>query len=243
MNAPRGGTRATGAANGVKIMSKPTLTEVASKYGAPMGRPSRGGGTVDAITFDLQRVPLNSGGYDSGGAYWGIGSPLYWASADGIDRYFRARDIVQAQAMVRAEFPAATFDTSNLDDFLAGYVACALWSSNDDSDESGGEPLDTKYDQTDIHADTLERMRADCAAFIDQCGHLITEENYTRRNQDGCGVLERAGHDFWLTRNGHGSGFWDGDWSEPAAGELSEAARKAGNRDLYIGADKQVHQG
>lgn len=23
---------------------------------------------------------------------------------------------------------------------------------------------------------------------------------------------ERIGHDFWLTRNGHGAGFWDGDW-------------------------------
>jgi|TARA_R110000744_G_scaffold366338_1_gene475354 hypothetical protein len=25
---------------------------------------------------------------------------------------------------------------------------------------------------------------------------------------------ERIGHDFWLTRNGHGAGFWDGDWND-----------------------------
>lgn len=23
-----------------------------------------------------------------------------------------------------------------------------------------------------------------------------------------------AGHDLWLTRNGHGAGFWDGDWRD-----------------------------
>jgi hypothetical protein len=28
------------------------------------------------------------------------------------------------------------------------------------------------------------------------------------------GEEARAGHDFWLTRNGHGAGFWDGDWPE-----------------------------
>ena len=25
---------------------------------------------------------------------------------------------------------------------------------------------------------------------------------------------ERIGHDFWLTRNGHGAGFWDGGWND-----------------------------
>lgn len=30
--------------------------------------------------------------------------------------------------------------------------------------------------------------------------------------------LARAGHDFWFTRNGHGCGFWDGDW--PTYGEM-----------------------
>ena len=26
------------------------------------------------------------------------------------------------------------------------------------------------------------------------------------------GTAEKAGHDFWLTSQGHGSGFWDGGW-------------------------------
>ncbi len=28
--------------------------------------------------FHLQHVPLDTGGYDRGGAYWGLGDPLYW---------------------------------------------------------------------------------------------------------------------------------------------------------------------
>lgn len=52
------------------------------RRGASLGRPDRpslGAGAV-VSKFYLQRVRINSGGYDSGGAYWGIGSPLYWAS-------------------------------------------------------------------------------------------------------------------------------------------------------------------
>lgn len=38
------------------------------------------------------RVPINSGGYDSGGAYWGIGAPLYCATdQEEYTRYIRAQ--------------------------------------------------------------------------------------------------------------------------------------------------------
>lgn len=50
-----------------------------------------------------------------------------------------------------------------------------------------------------------------------------------------------AGHDFWLTRNGHGAGFWDGDWPEPHASILTEASKTFGETDLYIGDDGKVH--
>jgi hypothetical protein len=65
-----------------------SLSKVHSKYGAPMGR---GGETLDGFCsayagfaessdrVQLARVYLNSGGYDSGGAYWGHGAPLYRA--------------------------------------------------------------------------------------------------------------------------------------------------------------------
>jgi hypothetical protein len=50
---------------------------------------------------------------------------------------------------------------------------------------------------------------------------------------------ERGGHDFWLTRNRHGAGFWDGDWERGA--ELTKAAHTFGGIDLFVGDDGRVH--
>ncbi|MER8924302.1 hypothetical protein [Mesorhizobium sp. M0859] len=59
----------------------------------------------------LQRVRLDSGGYDHCGAYWGIGSPLYWAATDDgqLDETFRASSRDAAKAHVRESIPHATF--------------------------------------------------------------------------------------------------------------------------------------
>lgn len=106
----------------------------------------------------------------------------------------------------------------DLDDFTRAYIRCALWSSNDEDDT----PLDSTYKVSDLHADALRRMVEDCRKFQAEHGKLF------------CGHERRAGHDFWLTRNGHGAGFWDGDWPEPAATELTEAAKRYGECALYV---------
>lgn len=92
---------------------------------------------------------------------------------------------------------------SGLDIFTTAYIEAALWSSTDNADETGGEPLDLNYSISDIAPETLAEMVADCADFQASFGEYIARD------------LLRAGHDFWLTRNGHGAGFWDGDWNEP----------------------------
>ena len=59
-------------------MSAPE-TKVSCKYGAPMGR----GEDVPLIgKIRMRRVRLDSGGYDPGGAYFGLGAPLYYAAGD-----------------------------------------------------------------------------------------------------------------------------------------------------------------
>ena len=45
---------------------------------------------------------------------------------------------------------------------------------------------------------------------------------------------DHAAHDFILTRNGHGAGFWDGDWSEPIATKLTELCKKFGEIEIYL---------
>lgn len=118
---------------------------------------------------------------------------------------------------------------AELDTFTRAYVECALWSSNDNSDGiSGGDPLDANYSADDIEPETLARMVADCVEFQRQAGEAILPD------------LRRAGHDFWLTRNGHGAGFWDGDWPEEIGEQLTRLSEGFGSFDLYVTDEGQV---
>ena len=117
----------------------------------------------------------------------------------------------------------------NLDEFTKAYIACALWSSNDESDERGGYPLDKNYSADDIAPEALASMIEDCAAF--QRDHAA--------DIDGDDI--QAGHDFWLTRNRHGAGFWDGGWRADVGRRLTDAAHVYGSVDLYVGDDGKIH--
>lgn len=77
--------------------------------GAGMGRENKTAAVPECVQWSLQRVRLNAGGYDSGGAYWGVGQPLYWASAGEADMFFRAATRQDAKAYVRETYPAARF--------------------------------------------------------------------------------------------------------------------------------------
>lgn len=127
-----------------------------------------------------------------------------------------------------------------LDAFTTAYITAALWSSTDDN----GEPLDYGRDWTDLAPETLRAMTEDCAKFQRWHAGLITDE-YRKNDRSGFGfsVEESAGHDFWLTRAGHGCGFWDGDWKQPAGDVLTHASQLFGNVDLYVGDDGLIYQG
>lgn len=116
-----------------------------------------------------------------------------------------------------------------MDSFTKSYIETALWSSTDESDESGGSPFDDNYGIEDIAPETLAGIIEDCQAFQQAHGDDIG------------GELERAGHDFWLTRNGHGAGFWDGDWEDDIGERLTEASHAYGSVDLYVGDDGLIY--
>lgn len=77
----------------------PYQTDVSSKYGAPMGRNIRGAQLTGRVY--LRRVPLN-GDYDQGGAYWGMGRPLFCAWNDEGDAlYLRADNRTGAKIILQ----------------------------------------------------------------------------------------------------------------------------------------------
>lgn len=82
------------------------IKPVSTKYGAPMGRYT-GPSYLDpgASPVYLRRVRLDSGGYDSGGAYWGFGQPLYCAQdQDGNTVILRASCRDAAKRVLRADY-------------------------------------------------------------------------------------------------------------------------------------------
>ena len=115
--------------------------------------------------------------------------------------------------------------------FVEAYIEAALWSTNDESTPEGGEPLDKNYGIGDISPETINAMTADCLVFQEQNSDDLEK----------C-TDEQGGHDFWLTRNGHGAGFWDRDYLDDDVGErLSEASRAFGEENLYVGDDGTIY--
>ena len=113
---------------------------------------------------------------------------------------------------------AIRFD--ELEPLTQGYVEALFFTSED---ELGTAAF------SDLAPRTLARIIRDCTAFRAAAGPLIDGEE------------ERAGRDFWFTRNGHGVGFWEaGRWPEPAADTLDRLAR-VGGVDAYLGDDGKVY--
>lgn len=120
-----------------------------------------------------------------------------------------------------------------MENFIAGYFECALWASTLGDD--CGTPMDQDHSLDDFADETQEKLRADAIAFYHAWEIGILK--YCERTQNDA---DYAGHDFWLTRNGHGAGFWDRGIGE--LGEhLSHVARECGPCDLYIGDDGRIY--
>lgn len=107
---------------------------------------------------------------------------------------------------------------TSMDDFCSAYIEAILEDSPGDN-----------YTVDDIDQVTLWKMEKDCDRFQELAGEMIE------------GREERAGYDFWHTRNGHGAGFWDGDWPEHGDA-LTELSEKFGEVSLYGGDDGKIHQ-
>lgn len=131
----------------------------------------------------------------------------------------------------------------SLQTFTDAYIEAALWSST--YGENGEGCLD---DGThDWAPASLVLVKADAArwyvAWVDKINRAYNTGEVRERDHNGArwNLDAQAGHDFWLTRCGHGCGFWDGDWPEPFATQLTNASKAAGNIDLYVGDDGLIY--
>lgn len=123
------------------------------------------------------------------------------------------------------------------DGFTVGYFEAAEFtdchSDSPDLNDAGG-----------FSDSLIASSVADCQRFqTENADDLVLYEELTGRPMD------HAGHDFWLTRNGHGAGFWDRegvDGTDKAAviaclTRLDGAAQAFGQIDLYAGDDNMIY--
>ena len=129
-----------------------------------------------------------------------------------------------------------------IDTFIRAYVDAMLWSSNDESDESGGEPLDKNYSIDDVAPSAMEKIVAECKRFQEENADDIATIPYRRTSDGNWSGEEQAGHDLWLTRNRHGVGFQDRDFiDEDVRDRLYANAQAYGEVNLIVGDDNLIY--
>lgn len=117
-------------------------------------------------------------------------------------------------------YPRAT-NLDGLPEMVTAYLTCAEWA--------GIFTLDAELEEVRWSRDAIQRATRDCAQFV------------TANRDDASELeLEQLGHDLWLTRNGHGAGFWDrglgevGERLAAAARDMGEAIADADGATLHL---------
>lgn len=105
----------------------------------------------------------------------------------------------------------------NLDTVVEHYLMALAWAD---------APEDEPY--LDLASEVRETARTECAEFLEQ----IETAGIDSSAWDD----EHLGHDFWLTRQHHGVGFWDRGRG-PVGEHLTALAQTHQERCVYIGDD------
>lgn len=112
----------------------------------------------------------------------------------------------------------------DIKEILNCYLAAALWTVDDTDEEFEGKTID------DISDRSKEKAKIEIEWFVKSAG------KYLDKLSD-----DLIGHDLWLTRNGHGTGFWDRGYNEKIEDLLVHLCEILGNADIYIGNDNKVY--
>ncbi len=108
----------------------------------------------------------------------------------------------------------------NIATIVEHYLVAALWSNN----------IDDKSVKVDVASEAILNAILQVQCFLGAALPLLTEE----------WTDEQIGHDLWLTRQGHGAGFWDRGL--PNGDKLTELCKMIEfHGEVYTGDDEIVH--
>lgn len=111
-----------------------------------------------------------------------------------------------------------------------GYIECALWCGvMRYADEGEDLEMEDNADEGMLSDKVREEIEKECRDFVaSNIDDLM-----------GCDLdSAQCGHDFYLTRNRHGAGFWDrksrGKYADQCLDRLTEASHAYGSQTLLL---------
>lgn len=137
-------------------------------------------------------------------------------------------------AMANCNFPLLDNEKTYELEFIAAYVECALWSSIDPDND---EHLNSNYSFENISEEGKATVKQACKSFLENNKALLNQLDYKNPQYSNASL---AGHDFWLTRNEYGTGFWDRGLGKLGK-QLTAACKIYKASDCYLGDDKLIY--
>ena len=129
----------------------------------------------------------------------------------------------------------------NIKKIMDNYLECAIWTEEERLKEENTEGYEGEIKDLIPEADLNihnfsdnSKIKAyeDIKLFLKYAGNAV----------DGIDE-EQLGHDIWLSRNGHGAGFFDRGYDDEIEKKLMDSAHKIGGKYVYLGDDGLLYFG
>lgn len=160
----------------------------------------------DRYQAELKSAPVN------------MDNPEEMEMLEQLDNWLKAQAAKYTPEQLSSEEDVPEPQPHISDPMLKGYLNAALELSSEEDGLTNTHTLD------DFSLDAIQSSKKDIESFKVQAGDLLNGLDPSQ-----------VGNDLWLTRNGHGSGFWDRDYKDESVGErLTDIAKKMGTKDCYL---------
>lgn len=112
---------------------------------------------------------------------------------------------------------------------MDSYLETAVWADAEEGTDTDGLSFDKE---------SIANARSDVQEFYTKAAKVLDGFDHDEA------FWQNVGHDLWLTRNGHGAGFWDKPelyGGQESGDALSSIATAMGEKNLYVGDDGKLH--
>lgn len=126
------------------------------------------------------------------------------------------------------------------DAMVRGFAEALLFTTSHTNEE--GITLHEELRGFEFFVQSMESIKTACHDFLKNLPEHIGEAARVAYSGRPWGAFDCIGHDFLLTRNGHGAGFWDRDWLPDGLGDaLTEYTKNWGECYATLGDDDAVY--